>query len=253
MYPTEMSAILAINQLEDNERAIVAWAKRNDGSEPPRMPRAAPSTPQTNESVAELKINQQRDKERTNCAEPAPGSTKQWRVMGKPIKCDCSNTNCAFSMDMLDSMGIQCVNPIKRCSGCKQVAYCSVRCQRDDWVRHRLECKRAGSRAPAPDLRLISTATLPELSEMLLSIARYDITPGFSRSSFLNSHFETKTQEIGSRIFDLGGVDGMLAAHELVRKTFEHDPVRSNDAKMLSIAWSICQWRGESGVGGWQD
>ena len=30
--------------------------------------------------------------------------------------------------------------PLKRCTACKHVFYCSVNCQRDDWPRHKAEC-----------------------------------------------------------------------------------------------------------------
>lgn len=35
---------------------------------------------------------------------------------------------------------ISCKHRIKRCSGCKQIRYCSRRCQEDDWENHKVWC-----------------------------------------------------------------------------------------------------------------
>lgn len=46
----------------------------------------------------------------------------------------------------------QSTEHLKRCSHCKNVAYCSIACQKRDWSRHRHECKAALQAAQAASI-----------------------------------------------------------------------------------------------------
>jgi hypothetical protein len=50
---------------------------------------------------------------------------------------------------------------ILRCSGCRKVCYCNVSCQRQDWSRHKLECKSGKPNVVALSNTSISLADLP--------------------------------------------------------------------------------------------
>ena len=39
------------------------------------------------------------------------------------------------------SQCFQCSNDVKRCSKCNRIAYCSIGCQRKDWIYHKHECE----------------------------------------------------------------------------------------------------------------
>jgi hypothetical protein len=63
-----------------------------------------------------------------------------------PKECDVDNTFFELLPDVLACRKCQTTNgKIRACAGCNLVHYCSVPCQRQDWMKHRGMCKAAQS------------------------------------------------------------------------------------------------------------
>jgi hypothetical protein len=197
-------------------------------------------------------IKAERDLKRSqNQEKPPPTPKKPGRsIMHKPTRAECCYIGCreriigfggGNQVRFANKIALgNCV--LKRCA-CRQVHYCSTVCQRADWERHRPDCKRLRSSAAGPDLRYISTSTIPELTTMLLvAISKYDVTPGEDRTSFVNKKFKVKVEEIGHRIYELGGSRALelmrRGVGETVRDATKNNLVRRTDAHILEVAWS---------------
>mmetsp|Transcript_26569 Transcript_26569/g.44484 ORF Transcript_26569/g.44484 Transcript_26569/m.44484 type:complete len:215 (-) Transcript_26569:138-782(-) len=139
------------------------------------------------------------------------------------------------------------VTELKRCTGCRRVHYCSAKCQREDWQkRHAAECV-GFQQATPPQLHAaeIHTASFVRLYEMLVSVSSFDFVRGEEREPLMSTTHRANVREIGKRLYSLGGngKDLMFEMHALFRRTFEDDPIRYGDGKLLEWAWH--------GIGDW--
>jgi hypothetical protein len=136
--------------------------------------------------------------------------------------------------------------PLLRCSGCKRVHYCTLECQKSDWARHKLECRRLAGLHKVPDLSDIGVfegASAGKLINLLKQISEYDITPGEQRGSFSDPLFKNGVREMGKSLNRAGGMNAMLKVHAGFYEHVKNDPIRCSDGKHLEYLWS--------GIGHW--
>mmetsp|Transcript_6353 Transcript_6353/g.12586 ORF Transcript_6353/g.12586 Transcript_6353/m.12586 type:complete len:184 (-) Transcript_6353:7-558(-) len=133
---------------------------------------------------------------------------------------------------------------LKRCSQCRQVAYCSVDCQKADWKRHKPDCLRFCDKTK-PKLENIPSALDADIFRMLVEISMSVITVGERREVYLAEEYKGKVHAMGERLHNLGGSELMRDVHSRVHSHFLdlQDKVRAGDLCELTWAWN--------GIGTW--
>ena len=84
-------------------------------------------------------------------SDAVPDQTIDEKVMERAVDVTvCSNADCPKRFEGLNPLTpADSSRNLKSCGGCGMVQYCSSKCQKQDWKRHRPICKRYGSRPVA--------------------------------------------------------------------------------------------------------
>lgn len=165
-------------------------------------------------------------------------------VLEEPKRLRCSNNGCAVrQLDRQEEEFREfCV--LKRCTGCRQVNYCSKACQKEHWKLHQSDCKRVKSDHCVPDLTSVDKQSELVLVNLLKAVSTYDFTPGEERRSYADPYFSTNVAKTGRALFALGGTDAMRRAYIEIKRHFQDDKMRCGDCRVLAELWcGIGDWR----------
>lgn len=123
---------------------------------------------------------------------------------------------------------------LKRCMQCRQVHYCSIDCQRKDWLaRHRIECLNL-HKLTRPDVE-IATAEAADLMALLRYFSKSCFSGREERSWGQTNMDEAKL--IGSRLYAIGGTDLCVSVCDTLREEWRSDKKRKGDAVDLEMMW----------------
>lgn len=121
-------------------------------------------------------------------------------------------------------------------SGCYQVHYCSIACQKKDWrAGHRVECQNFGE-LPVPEVDIETSTNVTEVMDVLKHIIQSCIARNEDHSWIPNDTLRAKN--IGRRLYAIGGSGLCVQACSDTRAEFAEDKKRRGDASLLEIIWS---------------
>ena len=78
----------------------------------------------------------------------------------------------------------------KMCSACQKVWYCSKDCQRSDWKRHKVECKKARTKKPKNTTTKSSSRTIHAMNSVLNLDEEHDYPDHFIEFMKYQEKFE---------------------------------------------------------------
>jgi len=85
------------------------------------------------------------------------------RLTSNVLRCD--NVNCR-----------EINKPLKKCSTCKSVSYCSKNCQKVNWPNHRINCKRSEENTSGPGMTSSHSGEMHNLVNVTLEDISHHVT-----------------------------------------------------------------------------